>query len=220
MALRRSSGPRQSTAPVFTKLPRRSRHVSKALVLAGVLWLAAAAAPAHAGLEEGRVKAQVCVACHGAGGNSQLPTIPSLAGQPRQFIVTALFMFREGRRVSEQMAPFVDKLSNADLNDLAQYFSAQKLTPPTRTSNADAVAKGRAVTEKNNCVACHTATLVGQQHIPRLAGQHKDYLLAQLKGFKAATRADYDGTMTSAAQGLTAEELEPLADYLSTLQAP
>lgn len=56
--------------------------------------------------------------------------------------------------------------------------------------------------------------------VPRLAGQHNPYLLAQLKGFKAATRADYDGTMTSAAQGLTAEELEPLADYLSTLQGP
>ena len=129
-------------------------------------------------------------------------------------------MFREGQRKNAQMAPFVDKLSNADLNDLALYYSAQKMTQPTRKPDGDTVARGRAVTEKNNCVACHTATLVGQQHIPRLAGQHKPYLLEQLKAFKASTRADLDGTMTSAAQGLVSDDLEPLADYLSTFVAP
>ena len=129
-------------------------------------------------------------------------------------------MFREGRRVNDQMTPFVEKLSNADLNDLALYFSSQKLSAPLRKADATTVAKAREITERNNCTACHTATLVGQQHIPRLAGQHKEYLLEQLKSFKAAKRADYDGTMTSAAQGLTVEELEPLAEYLSTLVAP
>ncbi len=129
-------------------------------------------------------------------------------------------MFREGQRKNEQMTPFAAKLSNADLNDLAQYYSAQKLTPPTRRPEGDIVARGRAVTENNNCVACHTPTLVGQQHIPRLAGQHKPYLLEQLKAFKASTRADLDGTMTSAAQGLALDELEMVAEYLATFVAP
>ena len=175
---------------------------------------------AQAGVEEGRVKAQVCIACHGADGNSVIPTIPSIAGQPKQNIVTALFMFREGRRKSDMMAPFAAKLSNADLNDLAAYFNAQKMTPPTGQASADTVAKGREVTVRNNCVACHTPTMAGQQHIPRLAGQHKPYLLDQLKAFKAGTRGDMDGTMTSAAQGLAVDELEMLAAYLSTLQLP
>ena len=191
-----------------------------ALKMAAVFVLAALTPTVHAGLEEGRVKSQVCAACHGVDGNSVIPTIPSLAGQPRQFITQALFMFREGRRKNDQMTPFAEKLSNADLNDLAQYFSAQKLTPPTRQPEPGIVARGQAVTEKNNCVACHTATLVGQQHIPRLAGQHKPYLLEQLKQFKAATRADMDGTMTSAAQGLAVDELDMVAEYLSTFVAP
>ena len=198
---------------------RRGREAA-ALKMAAVFVLAALASSAHAGVEEGRVKSQVCAACHGVDGNSAIPTIPSLAGQPRQFITQALFMFREGRRKNDQMTPFADKLSNADLNDLAQYFSAQKLTPPTRQPEGDIVARGRAVTEKNNCVACHTPTLVGQQHIPRLAGQHKPYLLEQLKQFKAATRADLDGTMTSAAQGLAVDDLDMVAEYLSTFVAP
>lgn len=185
-----------------------------------VFVLAALASVAHAGIDEGRAKSQVCAACHGVDGNSAIPSIPSLAGQPRQFITQALFMFREGQRKNEQMTPFAAKLSNADLNDLAQFYAAQKMTPPTRQPGADIVIRARAVTEKNNCVACHTSTLVGQQHIPRLAGQHKPYLLEQLKAFKGSTRADLDGTMTSAAQGLATDDLELLAEYLSTLVAP
>jgi|GEM_PF-6999279 len=37
---------------------------------------------------------------------------------------------------------------------------------------------------------------------------------------KAATRADLDGTMTSAAQGLAVDELDMVAEYLSTYVAP
>lgn len=189
------------------------------LVLVAACW-AVIAPVAHAGLEEGRVKAQACLACHGADGNSALPGIPSLAGQPRQFLVTALFMFREGRRQSEQMAPFASQLSNADLNDLAQFFAAQKLAAPVRQSSDEALARGKQLTTANNCMACHTPTLVGQQHIPRLAGQRSDYLLAQLKAFKAGQRGDLDGTMTSAAQALRDEDLAPLADYLANLAVP
>lgn len=182
--------------------------------------LALVATLAHAGMEEGRQKAEVCGACHGADGNSTIPTIPSLAGQPKQFIVSALFMFREGRRKNDQMMPFVEKLKNADLNDLALFFSSQKMTAPTRATAAENVALGKTITEKNNCVACHTATLTGQQHIPRLAGQQIDYLREQLKLFRASTRADFDGTMTSAVQGLTSSDIEILADYLSGLSVP
>ena len=195
-----------------------------ALNLAAVFALAAASfvsvPAAHAGLEEGRVKAQVCLACHGADGNSAIPGTPSLAGQPRQFIVTALFMFREGRRKNEQMTPFVDKLTNADLNDLAQFFSSLKLAAPTHKAAPERIEQGRAITQAQNCVACHTATLTGQQHIPRIAGQRHEYLLGQLKQFRAGTRADFDGTMTSATQALSPSDIEVLADYLASLAAP
>ena len=196
---------------------RLGRVILRAVVATSLAFVATLA---HAGMEEGRQKAEVCGACHGADGNSTIPTIPSLAGQPKQFIVSAVFMFREGRRNNDQMAPFVEKLKNADLNDLALFFSSQKMTAPTRTTAADTVAAGKAITEKNNCVACHTATLVGQQHIPRLAGQQMEYLREQLKLFRASKRADFDGTMTSAVQGLTPSDIEILADYLSGLAAP
>src|SRR6266571_8925068 len=88
-----------------------------------------AEAAAGADIEAGRQKAQVCVACHGAAGNSTNPGMPSLAGQPAQFITTALFQFREGNRKDPQMTPIAARISNADMNDLAAYFAAQKPEP-------------------------------------------------------------------------------------------
>jgi len=165
-------------------------------------------------------QAQTCAACHGPGGRSTDPAVPSLAGQPKQFIATQLVMFREGNRKNPVMAPLVANLSNADLNLLASYFSAQAPAPPNRKVSADVAATGRATAERLNCTLCHGPTLRGQQHIPRLAGQQAEYLRVQLRGFKASTRFDMDGQMTSAAQALSAGDIDILADYLASLAVP
>ncbi len=165
-------------------------------------------------------KAQTCVACHGPEGNSANPALPSLAGQPKQFIATQLVMFREGNRKDAQMSPFAMGLSNAEVNELSAYFSAQKLVPPARGASTEVAAAGKRLAEQYNCNVCHGATLLGQQHIPRLAGQHSEYLRVQLRGFKASSRFDMDGQMTSAAQALTASDIDLLADYLAGLTGP
>jgi cytochrome c553 len=184
---------------------------------AALLMLASYAAPAAAGADEGRAKAAACVACHGENGNSASPAFPSLSGQPKQFIVSALFQFREGKRQNEVMSPLAAKLSNADMNDLAAWFSSQPAAAPQHKTAPANVEKGRQLSVQNNCVACHSASLMGQQHIPRLAGQQKDYLRAQLASFKASTRGEMDGVMTSAAQALSADDIDVLADYLAGL---
>ena len=163
-------------------------------------------------------KAAMCAACHGAQGNSTNPAMPSLAGQPKQFITTQLIMFREGNRKDPQMSPVAASLSNADINDFGTYFSAQTPAPPARQMDPDKVAASRRLTEQHHCVSCHGPELKGQQHIPRLAGQQAVYLRAQLRGFKASTRFDMDGTMTSAAQPLSGKDIDMLAEYLSGLR--
>jgi len=176
-----------------------------------------AASVTGADREAGRRKAEVCAACHGPAGNSLNPVVPSIAGQPAQFISTELFLFREGTRKDPQMSPIAAGLSNGDLSDLAEYFAAEKLAPPKRRTAPENAAAAPALAHKFNCVQCHGPELLGQQHIPRLAGQQPDYLLAQLRGFKAGTRADIDGNMTSAAQALSDQDIEVLADYLAGL---
>ncbi len=165
----------------------------------------------------GRTRAQSCVACHGPGGNSTDPSIPSLAGQPEQALATALYQFREGNRKNAIMSPLAADLSNTEMNDLAAYFNSEKPADPTHQTQAENLVVGPTLAKQYNCTQCHGATLMGIQHIPRLAGQQHDYLLAQLRSFRAATRGDMDGTMTSAVSRLKDEEIVILADYISGL---
>lgn len=187
-----------------------------ALALPLLFWAVTAVG---ADVEAGRQKAQVCLACHGPAGNSTNPVMPSLAGQPAQFISTELFQFREGNRKDPQMTPMAVSLSNADMNDLAAYFSAQKAAPPTHKTDPANAAAAPKLAQQFNCTQCHGPALLGLQHIPRLAGQQHEYLKTQLRAFKAQTRADLDGNMTSAAQALTDKDIEVLVDYIAGLGA-
>lgn len=116
------------------------------------------------------------------------------------------------------MSPMAVGLTNADLNNIAAYFAAQKVTPPARVADAATAEAGQRLANQYNCTQCHGATLMGQQHIPRLAGQQADYLRTQLRGFKASTRFDMDGQMTSAAQALSEADIALLADYMAGLK--
>ena len=188
-------------------------------IAAGLLSLVCAVSAFAAGTDAQRQKAALCESCHGTEGRSLAPDVPSLAGQPKQFITTQLVMFREGNRKNVVMNALAAPLSNVDINDLGSFFAAQAAPLPVGAPlSADAAAAGRALTEKLLCTQCHGAELKGQQHIPRLAGQRADYLKAQLLGFKAQTRFDMDGNMTSAAQPLTAADIETLATYLGALR--
>jgi cytochrome c553 len=182
-----------------------------------VFWAAGAAG---ADIEAGRQKAQACFACHGPAGNSANPVMPSLAGQPAQFLSMSLFQFREGNRKDPVMTAMAANLGNTDMNDLAAYFAAQKPAPPAHKTDPANAAAAPALARQFNCVQCHGPALLGLQHIPRLAGQQYEYLKTQLRGFKAQTRSDLDGNMTSAAQALTDKDIEVLVDYLAGLAVP
>ena len=202
----------------MSELQRGSRRAAAVILAAALPFLAWPPAAPAADAEAGRQKAQACAACHGPGGNSVISSTPSLSGQPTQFIVTQLIMFREGNRKDPQMSPMAKDLTNAEVNNLAAYYSSQPVTPPVHAAAVDKAAAGRQLTEKNHCVDCHSPTLRGQQHIPRLAGQQFEYLRAQLRGFKAGTRFDMDGQMSSVAQPLSDADIEILSDYLAGLK--
>ncbi len=190
-------------------------NVKNAAAIAAAFFLCLPASAWSADAEAGRQKANVCAACHGDGGNSTNSQVPLIAQQPAQFITTSLFMFREGNRKDPQMSPMAANLSNVDMNDIAAFFSAQKAAPPRHQSNPENAKAGPGLAQKFNCTQCHGPGLLGQQHIPRLAGQQFEYLRTQLRGFKAMTRADIDGNMTSAAQALTDKDIEVLADFIA-----
>ena len=73
--------------------------------------------------EAGRTKAAICAGCHGQAGISAIPNYPNLKGQKEQYLVKALRAYRDGVRVDPAMSPMAKPLSDADIDDLAAYFS-------------------------------------------------------------------------------------------------
>src|SRR6478752_8583492 len=107
-----------------------SSYVIGALSLAALVVSARAAD--NAPIQE---KAAVCSGCHGENGISQTENIPSLAGQPDQFIQWQLVFFRAGSRKNDQMQPIAEEITNEDIRNFGAYFS--KMTPPKGPEDAD-----------------------------------------------------------------------------------
>jgi cytochrome c553 len=176
-------------------------------------------AAAAADLEAGRRKSQVCAPCHGPDGNASIPGTPSLAGQPVYFTHWQLIKFRDGRRQDPQMSPFAKSLSDADMADLALFYEAQQPRPRAATTEPSKVAAGQRLADLHHCSSCHRPGFTGQQQAARLAGQDSAYLLKLLRGFKAKTASDLDGTMTIAAQPLMDDDIVNLVQFLTSLGA-
>src|SRR5215471_2674501 len=191
------------------------KRASWAAFVAAFLFLAPPAARADA--DAGKKKAGACVTCHGPDGNSASGEYPILAGQTARYLYLELRDFKEGRRANGLMAPFVEKLSRDDMLDLADYFAAQTPKPIAFKPDAARVARGRKKAEEVLCTMCHLGGMKGQNEIPRVAGQHPEYVIKQLKAFKARTRTNDAGNMTAVAQTITEQDIEDLAHYIASL---
>jgi cytochrome c553 len=164
-----------------------------------------------------RTKAQVCFACHGPDGNSTVGEYPILAGQSWRYIYIELKDFKEGRRSDEQMSPVAEKLSTEDMMLLGEFFAAQKQAPINFPVDAAKVEAGRKVSDAVLCPMCHLGGFVGQNEIPRVAGQWPQYIKKQLSDFKARRRTNDAGNMTSVAATLSDADIENLSQYIGNL---
>jgi cytochrome c553 len=108
-------------------------------------------------------------------------------------------------------------LSRDELRELADYFAAQK--PPAQTFKVDAekARRGKAKADETLCTMCHLGGFSGQNEIPRVAGQNYEYVVKQLRAFKARTRTNDAGNMTSVSNTLSDADIENLAHYLAGL---
>ena len=190
----------------------------RTLTLQALGLAACLAGPASAqDVEAGRAKAAACVACHGPNGNSPNPVVPVLAGQTARYLYLQMKDFKEGRRTEPQMEPFLANLSRSDMHDIAAYFAAQKPVAPAFDADPAKVARGRAKAQEVLCTMCHLGGFKGQNEIPRVAGQHRDYVVKQMKAFKEGQRTNDAGNMSSVSKTLSDQDIDDLAQYLVTL---
>ena len=179
---------------------------------------AVGAAPAvvdHAGRFE-----TVCAACHGANGRSDMAGVPVLAGNSSLYVITQLFLFREGRRKNEAMVAMAKPMTDADLRGFSDYIGTLAAVPAPALAIAPDAArmlKAKAIAEQHKCTYCHGADLSGGQQVPRIGGQKEDYLRQTLHDFKAGERPGYTRAMTEALSQVPVEDLDLLAFYAANI---
>jgi len=179
----------------------------------------------------GEAQTAVCAACHGADGNSAVPTFPKLAGQGEKYLFKQLQDIRDGARPVPTMVGQLDGKSDQDLANIAAFYASQAgsggQTDPALLALGETVYRS-GIPERNvaACTACHSPTGKGNAPagFPRLAGQHADYIAAQLvayrKGYEDETGRVNDGEtriMRTTAFGLSDLEIQAVASYVAGL---
>jgi cytochrome c553 len=195
-----------------------------ALVYASVAAGAASAPAAKADLERGKqIAGTVCVACHGADGNSPLAANPILAGQSGEYIALTLAAFKSGARPSPIMQGMAAGLTPEDMLNVGAYFEKQK--PMALVARDKALAqRGQQIWRAGikslgvpACAGCHGAAGHGiPAQFPRLAGQYPELTLGWLKAY--ATGARPHPVMSLVAAKLSENDMKALSEYSAGLR--
>ena len=197
-------------------MPRFSLATLPLVTAAMVIALSAGTTHAQ-NADAGRTKAAPCQACHGPNGNSPTPQFPILAGQTARYLYLQLRDFKEGRREAAVMQPFVKDLSREDMLDLAAFFAAQRPLDNGFKVDPAKAERGRKKADETLCTMCHLGGFKGQNEIPRVSGQHHDYVVKQLKDFKAGVRTNDAGTMSSVSKTLSDQDIDDLGHFVAGL---
>lgn len=202
---------------------RRALGLGAAMVLLLSAWgTSQAADPAQARAEE--IVQGKCFICHGADGESSSPVFPRLAGQNAAYVARQLGDYRSGKRRSTTMQPMVEDLSAEDFKALGSYFAA-RATQVHAVEDAELAQMGRFIFMRGNpysgvaaCSTCHGSNGHGTETLPRLAGQHAQYLENQLKQFNKRERTNDNAVMHGIASKLTELETKAVSAYIAGLK--
>ena len=170
---------------------------------------------------------QICSNCHGVDGNAVSPNFPNLAGQQPVYFIAQLNGFKSHNRADpagfEYMWGLSKHLSENQIKGLAAYYY-EKNPRPNASSNSSLISEGKkiyanGITEKSipPCATCHGAEAKGNDQFPRLADQHADYLVKQLKVFKRTDQRPEGSVMKEIAHSFTDENMQAVAAYLQSM---
>ncbi|MHB8948748.1 MAG: c-type cytochrome [Rhodoferax sp.] len=207
------------TVPAFSTLAQEAKPAAAPVATAQ------AAKAAKPDLAKGEASyATVCAACHAADGNSVIPTQPKLAQQHPEYLVKQLQEFKSGTRANAIMAGFSAILSEADMQNIA-YWLAAKPAKPGFAQEKDLVLLGERIyrggiadRQVPACAGCHGPSAAGiPSQYPRLSGQHAEYSVAQLTGFRDGVRNN-SLQMTQIAAKMNDREIKAVSDYIAGLR--
>ncbi len=185
------------------------------VVSVGSATVAMAAEDEYAFIKE---KLQGCFGCHGKNGASQNEEYPVLAGQHEYYLYLQLKDFKSEARENDKMNRITATLNKVEMRAMAKYFSEQKWPSVPSKAGDEQIARGERIAVAGQCFQCHQGNYRGASGVPRLAGQHTEYLKKTLLFFKYRVRKNSPdkGTLL---KSFSVEDLSAMADYLGGLQS-
>jgi cytochrome c553 len=172
--------------------------------------------------------AAACITCHGVHGEGARTGAPRLAGQNAAYMSHALSMFKARTRAGPVMQPIAQTLSDAQMSELANYFSKQTaaLADGHSAASPQVLQAGKQLAEVGvvnvaACFSCHGKQGKGNgARFPSIAGQPAQFVIDRLHEFQARARpkAPQPGTMTAVAATLDESQIQAAAAYLSRLE--
>lgn len=171
--------------------------------------------------------AQVCSNCHGLTGVSVSPNFPNLAAQTPEYLAAQLKEFRSHHRKDpagfRYMWGLSRSLADAQIDGLAAWYAAQAPAPGVPGGGSPAgraiFAEGLPARQLPACASCHGAAGQGNGAFPRLAGQHRDYVMKQLTGFQRSDDRPAGAVMKTIAHALDARDIAAVASYVESIPA-
>jgi cytochrome c553 len=163
-------------------------------------------------VQAGKTAAAGCAGCHGDGGISKTPGMPSLVGLDPKFLVAAMKAYKTGQRKNDMMKSMLASVTDASMNNIALYYALQK---PARAQTPAAGDKAAGATAGAACAGCHgTDGVSGNPATPSLAGQDATYLASALQAYKQGARNDE--TMKGLAASLDDGAVKNLAAFYAS----
>ncbi len=160
--------------------------------------------------------AQTCFACHGPGGESVAPAIPSLAGLPRRYLVEVMQAYRYGGRFSTLMGRLMSAYDDTEIERLANYFSRQPEPIMHQEVDWNLLDLGRQL-HRRYCFECHGDPVnAPKPGVPRLHGRWMNYLRWTLQDYLVGINQGDDemsGALARLVRTQGAEGLEALLHY-------
>lgn len=171
---------------------------------------------------------QVCSKCHGANGMSTIDNVPNLAGQHVEYLTKQLREFKSHSRADqnavENMWAISHDLSEKQIGEVAKHFADLKAQVQPVEGKTEQISAGQEIYTGGAmakgvpaCAGCHGADGAGRTMFPRLAGQHRTYLVKQLMVFQRTNERPGAAVMKSVSHELTPENIDNVAAYLQAL---
>ena len=135
---------------------------------------------------EGEAIAAICTDCHGPGGYSESPGVPSLAAQQPAYLIVSTLEYVHGTRDNPEKERMLEGLRQIDIEKMSFYFASQ--SPPRRPApEFGDPSRGEALSAA--CGECHGARGISHDPlVPSLAGQEPHYLVDAIKAYRDRDR--------------------------------